>query len=617
MTDGRVDLLLRLRDEMSKGIRAAAAQVASFGHRTDALMRGAGRGVQYLAGQLNGLGTIAGLIGGGAIGRQLIDFDTNLRTLSNTARISDDRMGRLREQLLALSGLQTGQLGGELLGGLSQLVEAGMDLDTAVEMLLGIGRAATATRSDINDLALTAFYLNRTLGIAPEDMEETLGGIAAVANTGLFSLKDMAQYLPRAAAGLANLGASGKDAAAVLAASMQIGMLARGDAAEATTAYMAFMRELISKSAELKDKLGVDVFTVDESGVKKIKELPRLYKEIADASGGDVVKLQSVFGDEALMFIMTMVREMEQFDALLASAGTGGELVNGAFERQMAGTAEQIEAARAELEKFVQVGTGGLLMQFSGLLRILNQHPAAIRAIAASLIVLASITAANKAGTWIGGLIEAVRGTAGGKGTGGAGAGGLAAGMATPVFVTNWPTQLGGAAAGPLPPGPPGAPRPPRPRGRFGPTVGEAGPQATLAAIGAGWETGTAVGDVAGRLLNKTGATGVLQKDMARWMAVFGGDAANDLMAETDPEWKDKGWLGKLGSAAWHTNWLIPEMILPEKLGGLTDEEIADAQAAFKASRVNISMTMLVLDDRIQVTDVAGVDDLEVMTARI
>jgi len=623
-TDGRVDIILGLKDRFSRGVGRAQRKVTGFGRHVDTVMRGAGRGVQFLSNQINGMGTVAALLGTGAIGRGLVEFDSKLRTIANTAQITDGRMEELKRQLLGLSGSATGKTADELVDGLSQLVEAGMDLDTAVDLIGQVGRVATATQTPLEDLAKTAFFLNRSLNVPPEEMEQALGALAVVANQGSFSLNMMAQYLPEVAAGMRAIGMEGQTAVAVSAAALQMGILAKGDPAKAATSTLAFMNALVPRAKKLKKELGVDVFAgVDENGVRQWRDFSDILHDIAQASGGDVVALQKVFTEkEALTWISTAIAELETYDQLLQDAQNSEGFVAGGFERHMESTKEQLRAVRAEAEKFLQMGTGGLLDNFTRLLRVLNEHPVAIRAITAALLGMTAAAGVQKLVTVFGGLAGAMRGAP-------AGGGGLAAAAraatGTPVFVTNWPAAMGGPGGALAGGAGAGAGVPRAGGGRraaaawYAPTVGRGGRRASgaetaMAAYGA-WETGTGIGAaIEKHALRGTGGGALIQQVMAKWMSLIAPKSQANYAQIGQME--GAGWWERFGDAMTNT-WSLPMMLLaPKKLGGVTDYETGVADEASEKAHVNLSMTMLVMDDRYELVDVEGVDDVEFQAVR-
>lgn len=624
MGEGRVDIVLRLRDSLSSGLATAQQAVQGFGARTLDAMRGAGRGIQYVADQINGLGMVAAMVGGGAIGRSLMEFDSKLRSISNTAQISDQRMEQLKQQILAMSGLRTGKLGSELIEGLDELIEGGMDLETAVAMLDDIGRASTATNTDVRELARMFYFLNSTAKVSAEDMPEAMAAVSGIANKGAFSLKLMADYMPEAIAGMRSLGLTGKQAAIEAATALQMGYKITGQGATGATSARAFMNALVKDSKDLKQVLGVDIFAGQNAdGTRRFKDFAAIVQEIAKASGGDVVKLQQVFRDqEALKWIAAVTQDMDAFNGFLEMGAESSNLLGTNFNRNMESATEQIRAARAELEKFITTGTGGLLGDFAKLLRTLNEHPRAIHAITTALAGLAAVATVNKVATFGAGLFSAIRG--GRPAGGGASALATAAGLsAVPVMVTNWPPGMGGAGSpSPGPSGVPGAPAGPARRTGLrrltgaGPTVTQAGPMLNLMGSWAAWQVGTSVGDKLNTYMHKKGAGAVIQRDMAQVMALLGSDDAERLLGE---KWQKKGTVGKMATIAGNMLTLGYQLVRPQAWGGVSEDEIAESQGALqaaKATMIPLSMTLRILDDRAVVEDVAGVDDYELQYAR-
>ncbi|MGO1000832.1 phage tail tape measure protein [Lysobacter sp. CA196] len=131
------------------------------------------------------------------------------------------------------------------------------DLEFYIPLL---GKAATATSAGMDDLGRVIVASKNSLKIEAKDMEATLNILAFAGKAGSFEIRDMANWLPKLAPAIANVGMTGKKAVAELGASLQVAMMGAGSADEAANNFMNFLNKIFSPDA-LKDfdKAGIDL----------------------------------------------------------------------------------------------------------------------------------------------------------------------------------------------------------------------------------------------------------------------------------------------------------------------------------------------------------------------
>ncbi|SAI74565.1 bacteriophage protein [Bordetella ansorpii] len=96
-------------------------------------------------------------------------------------------------------------------------------------------RAATANQAAGDDFAQIAFAANASMGIKPEDMAKAFGAATYAGQSGAFEIRDMAKALPGQFAAASNVGLSGLEGFAKLAALNQASRLTAGTSDEAAT----------------------------------------------------------------------------------------------------------------------------------------------------------------------------------------------------------------------------------------------------------------------------------------------------------------------------------------------------------------------------------------------
>lgn len=103
-------------------------------------------------------------------------------------------------------------------------------------MMSPIGRAATAYRAEIEDLAKAGYAAFDNLKVKAEDFGRALDVMAQAGKEGAFELKDMAQHFPSLTAAAQALKMGGLDGVAKLAAMLQIARKGAADGSEDATA---------------------------------------------------------------------------------------------------------------------------------------------------------------------------------------------------------------------------------------------------------------------------------------------------------------------------------------------------------------------------------------------
>lgn len=303
-------------------------------------------------------GTAAGMAASGfsaietgrALGTPLVgavvaaqQFESGMTDIAQKADLTRAAAAKMGDGLL-VAARAANQLPESLQQGVDVLSGFGLDPTKAVQMIAPIGRAATAYKAEISDLAAASFANLDNLKVPIEQTGRAIDVMAQAGKAGAFEMKDMAQYFPTLSAGYQALGQKGVGAVADLSAALQIARKGAGDAATAAT-NVANVLQKISSPATVRafDKMGVNL----PNALKKLYAEGRTPLEaIAELTnktlGGDMSKLGNLFEDaQVQQGLRPLIANMEEYRRIRAEALSAGGTTDRDFAERMKDSAEQ------------------------------------------------------------------------------------------------------------------------------------------------------------------------------------------------------------------------------------------------------------------------------------
>lgn len=434
----------KLRDEMSKLPEAFSGTITPVLDGLIARSARLGRQIDLLAGKQKRLQelssrsvqlreerrelrsrlgeAVAGAVAVGAPAFQSVrvaaSFEDQVKDVAITGNLSRSEEGKLGKALRA-NALRVNQTQAELASGVSILVANGMTPEDAKRYSGLLGKTATATRGQMEELAQFMFSLNTSFKIEGESaMNEALDAAAHAGKQGQFELKHMARYFPELGASMASFGATGLTAVKELTMAMQVARKYSGTneeaarnaanwfshmSAKATTKgfhdvgidyqgeVMRRMREqnISALQASLQvtdayiDKVaGGKTVTVKEG--RKTKQVSfRDALEKAKKSGNEAevqalvsrFGLSNVFQDmQTVNFYLAMRQGKEMFKKGMASfqAPDAKGVIDRDFEKRMEASSEQFKKFRIQgVELGIAVGNA-LLPALTGILTVVT-----------------------------------------------------------------------------------------------------------------------------------------------------------------------------------------------------------------------------------------------------
>jgi hypothetical protein len=322
-----------------------------------ATMRDMGRRVRGSVGAVGRYGALtAGMAGGFAMAGALehhrsLDRDTRVLAIQASRATGGDVEGfraRFRDRAKALGA--RGEGAAAVVGGMRRYQALTGDPEGALNLAERFTDLATSSGAEIEDVAATAgeaMLLLQQRGLsgaaALGELDKILLNLTAQGAMGSIEFAEFAQVMGKVGASTAAFkDMPVADIVSMMSAFGQISK--RGGAAsgaEAATSLMRMADDMV-KNADKFAKLrtasgkGIDVFTYDEVGGKKVRGGLRnpleVYADVLEATGGDIAKIQDLFG----------VRGAKAAKSVMGIATNlgGGDLKAG------------IDAMRKEVERF-------------------------------------------------------------------------------------------------------------------------------------------------------------------------------------------------------------------------------------------------------------------------
>ncbi len=243
------------------------------------------------------------------------DFEEAFIDFANVAEIPLDQRRRI-EDLLIEASRETGKSKGELLAALSAYIGKGLDVQSGLDALIATGMTASATKSEIDDMANSGYAVMDNLNVAARDLSTAFDVMALSGKEGSFELKAMARKFPEITAGARSLKMQGIPAVAALSSALQLAMKAAGSEDQAATNLSNFLGKITAPDTVKKfAKFGVNVEKEMKLAQKKgVDVLDHMLTIIADKTGGDAFKMGELFADKQVLdFLRAIIPNLEEY----------------------------------------------------------------------------------------------------------------------------------------------------------------------------------------------------------------------------------------------------------------------------------------------------------------
>jgi len=278
--------------------------------------------------------------------RAASEFETILLDIAQKSDLSDAAMKALGERIRALAPIvnKTAQ---EVAAGIDVLTSMGLDPARALAIAPMLGKAATAYRADMSDVAKMIYAAVDNLKVPVSETTKLLDALAQAAKEGAFEFKDMAQAFPSIAAIGQSIGEKGLTGATRLAAALETVRKGFGSSEQAATG----LRDVLIKSTsdeivKRMKKGGVDIKKVLAEARKNGEDIMEtLATATMKAVGGDQSRIGEIWTDkEARIAMETFVANWAEYRRIREAAFKATGIVEDDFKRRMKTAAAQMDA---------------------------------------------------------------------------------------------------------------------------------------------------------------------------------------------------------------------------------------------------------------------------------
>lgn len=281
------------------------------------------------------------------------EFETTMLDIGQKADLSDEAIAALGKRIRDLAPI-VNKSSGEVAKGVDALIGFGLDPDRAMALIEPIGKAATAYRAEVEDLAKAGYSALDNLKLPADQFGKALDAMAVAGKEGAFELKDMAREFPSLTAGAQALGMTGVTAVARLAAVLEIARKGAASGSEAATNTANLMQKIIAPDAVTKfKKVGIDIRAelkkTQKAGGDVFEMVDRLLKK---ATKGDQAKIVDFFADkQVLEFLRPLWQNIDEYKRIRDQALKATGVVEMDYKRRMMTNAAVTEAFQIRLRE--------------------------------------------------------------------------------------------------------------------------------------------------------------------------------------------------------------------------------------------------------------------------
>lgn len=416
------ELILRLTDAVSGPARQAAQSISGItravreGNRQQlqATSKAVGRQIRGLTGDLVGA---AGAMGAFAFAlsqplKNSTEFESKLTTIAQKVELTRRQANDLGDEIIRASK-KTNQFASVLADGVDVLAGAGLDPRIALRLIEPIGKAATAYKADVTDLATAGYAAYSNLKVPIGQVGEALDVMAKAGKEGRFEIDEMAQYMPALAAAAQAAGQSGVAGIADISAALQVVRGGTKDSAAAATDLANLLQKRTAPAtARAFAKMGVDVV----SELKKLEANGRTpieaIAELTDKTlGGDLKRLGYLFEDAQVQdALRPLIQNMQKYKDIREKASNAKGEGEKDFIERMRDAAEKAKGAEISAENLsrtfgdklrpmIGLAAAAITPFLDGLNELISAHPRLVMGTVAAiggLLAFQGATAAFK-----------------------------------------------------------------------------------------------------------------------------------------------------------------------------------------------------------------------------
>lgn len=266
-----------------------------------------------------------------------IDFESKLEDIGQKINAPVKALPKLGQEIRKVAR-DTTQSASGMAEGMDILAGMGAGRDEALALLEPIGRAATAYKAEIGDLAQAGYAALDNLKVPALEFGRALDAMAVAGKEGAFELKDMAKYFPQLGAAYQGLGQKGVPAVADLSAALQIVRKGTGDSASAATNLSNILQKINAPLTRKNfAKMGVDLEREMAKATKRGLTPIEAIVEITNSTlKGNLGRLGDLFNDaQVQQGLRPLVQNIEEYRRIRAEALSAQGVVEEDYQRRL------------------------------------------------------------------------------------------------------------------------------------------------------------------------------------------------------------------------------------------------------------------------------------------
>jgi TP901 family phage tail tape measure protein len=330
--------------QLSDRTRRMAVARSNYGRGMNAATGMAASGAAAIG---TGVAIAAPLIGSIKAAQEYQSVMTDIGQKAGLSRAATDKMGAG----LLVAARAANQMPADMQRGVDTLAGLGASVPDAAKMIPSIGKASTAYKADVADMAAATFAAKDNLKVAVGETGKVIDIMAQSGKRGAFELKDMAAQFPGLTAAYQSLGQSGTGAVADLAAGAQIARKGAGNSEEAGNNLLNLLNKINAKETNMNfKKFGVDLPAALKKAAAEGKGPLQAITELTNtALKGDTKKLSYLFGDAQVQAALRpMIANLNEFKSIRAEALGASGTTDRDFADRMKDSAEKTKQLKVD-----------------------------------------------------------------------------------------------------------------------------------------------------------------------------------------------------------------------------------------------------------------------------
>jgi TP901 family phage tail tape measure protein len=290
-------------------------------------------------------------------------FQTIMLDIAQKSDLSNDAMKAMGESIRAI-GPQVNKTAQEVAGGIDVLTSMGLDPARALAVAPLLGKAASAYRAEMSDVAKMTYAAIDNLKVPVAETARLLDILSQASKEGAFEFRDMAKEFPTIAAIGQSVGEKGVLGATRLAAALETVRKGFGTSEAAATG----LRDVLIKSTsdEVTKRMakgGIDIKkTLAEARKSGADIMETLATATMKAVGGDRSKIGEVWTDkEARIAMESFIANWAEYRRIRKAASDSDGTVDKDFARRMETFESRMSAFMIKINDLA-ITIGGILM---------------------------------------------------------------------------------------------------------------------------------------------------------------------------------------------------------------------------------------------------------------